>query len=92
MNNVRIRSFSDPYFPVLSPDAEKYKPEKLRIRTLFTQCNMHPKNEPFNVIQINTCVFILRVAFIVSLNESCYSIFEFPATLLKRDSNTVIFL
>ena len=46
MNNVRIRSFSDPYFPVLSPDAEKYKQEKLRIRTLFTQCNMHPKMNP----------------------------------------------
>ena len=45
--NVRIRSLSGPCFPVsdwirifpiLSLNAEKYRPEKLQIRTLFTQC------------------------------------------------------
>ena len=49
MKSVRIRSFSDPYFPefglnterysiylsVLSPNARKYGLEKLRIQTLF---------------------------------------------------------
>ena len=35
---VRIWSFSGRYFPVFSPNAKKYGPEKLRIRTLFTQC------------------------------------------------------
>ena len=45
-----IQSFSDPHFhafglnteiyriSVFSPNAEKYRPEKLRIRTLFTLC------------------------------------------------------
>ena len=51
MNSVRIRSFSGPYFPafgrirrdtpyvsVFSPNAGRYGPEKLQIRTLITQC------------------------------------------------------
>ena len=48
VKSVRIRSFSGPYFPafglntpylsVFSPNTGKYRPEKLRIRTLFTQC------------------------------------------------------
>ena len=47
VKSVRIRSFSGPYFPhselkwrdtVLSSNAGKYEPGKLRIRTLFTQC------------------------------------------------------
>ena len=37
VKSVRIRSFSGPHFPVFSPNAGKYGPEKLRIRTLFTQ-------------------------------------------------------
>ena len=45
VKSVRIWSFSDPYFPVFrlntlsvfSPNAGKYRPEKLRIQTLFTQ-------------------------------------------------------
>ena len=47
VKSVRIRSFSGLYFPtfglnteryfVLSPNVGKYGPEKLRIRTLFTQ-------------------------------------------------------
>ena len=47
--SVCIRSFSSLYFPAFglnterygerkSPNAGKYGPEKLRIRTLFTQC------------------------------------------------------
>ena len=50
IKSVRIRSFSGPYFllfglntespnlSVFSPNEEKHGPEKLRIRTLFTQC------------------------------------------------------
>ena len=47
MKSVRIRSFSGPYFPafglntylsVFSLNAGKYVPQKLLIRTLFTQC------------------------------------------------------
>ena len=45
--SVRIRSFSGPYFPVFGLNTErhgvsecgKYRAEKLRIRTLFTQRN-----------------------------------------------------
>ena len=50
VKSVRIRSFSDRYFPafrlnteryeylsVLNPNARKYGPEKLQIRTVFTQ-------------------------------------------------------
>ena len=51
LKSVRIQSFSGPYFPafglnteratpyffVFSPNAGKYGPEKLRIRTLFMQ-------------------------------------------------------
>ena len=34
-----IWSFNNtPYLSVFSPNAGKYKPEKLRVRTLFTQC------------------------------------------------------
>ena len=56
---VRIRSFSGPYFPafrlnierdtkfpsVLSPNAGKYRPEKLRIRTLITHRGAFPLKE-----------------------------------------------
>ena len=48
MKSVRILSFSGAYFPafglnteryrVFSPHSGKYGPEKLQIRTLFTQC------------------------------------------------------
>ena len=51
MKSVCIRSFSGPYFPafglnteryeylsIFRPNAGKYKPEKLQIRALFTQC------------------------------------------------------
>ena len=34
----KYRVFSVPYFPVLSPNIGKYKPEKLRIWTIFKQC------------------------------------------------------
>ena len=34
LKSVRICSFSGPYFPVFSPNAGKYGPEKLRIRIL----------------------------------------------------------
>ena len=52
LKNVRLQSFSCQYFPafglnaviyfiniVFSPNAGKYGPEKLRMRTLFTQCS-----------------------------------------------------
>ena len=38
IKSVLIRSFSGPYFLAFSPIAGKYGPEKLQIRTLFTQC------------------------------------------------------
>ena len=40
MKSVGIRSFSSPYFPafIFSPNSGKHGPEKIRIRTLFTQC------------------------------------------------------
>ena len=42
VKRVCIRSFSGTYFPAFGvniPNAGKYGPEKLRIRTLFTKCN-----------------------------------------------------
>ena len=42
VKSVCIRTFSGPYFPtfglVISPNAGKYGPKKLWIRTLFTRC------------------------------------------------------
>ena len=40
--SVRIRSFSGPYFPafVFGQNLGKHRPEKLQIRTLFTQCTL----------------------------------------------------
>ena len=35
------------YLSVFSPNAEKYGPEKLRIRTLFTQCWKYQKTKSF---------------------------------------------
>ena len=50
VKSVRIRSFPGPNFPafglntpylsVFSPNAGKYGPEKLQLRTLFTQCTL----------------------------------------------------
>ena len=53
LKSARIRSFSGPYFPysdrirkytpclsIFSPNAGKYRPENLRIRTLFNQCRI----------------------------------------------------
>ena len=42
VKSVCIRSFSGPHFPatVFSQNAGKYGPEKLRIRILFTQCEL----------------------------------------------------
>ena len=40
VKSVRIRSFSGPCFPVFSPNTGKYGLEKLRIQTLFTQCEI----------------------------------------------------
>ena len=50
VKNVRIRSFSGPYFPafvlntdrygVFTPNAGKYGPENVQIRALFTQCHI----------------------------------------------------
>ena len=53
VKSIRIRIFSGPFFPAIAPNTEtcrdaeqisvfspnmgKYKPENLRIRTLFTQ-------------------------------------------------------
>ena len=34
VKDVRILSFSGPYFPIFSPNAGKYGPEKIRLRTL----------------------------------------------------------
>ena len=38
LKSVRIRSFYGLYFPAFGLNLGKYGPEKLRIRTLFTQC------------------------------------------------------
>ena len=56
VKSVRLRSFYGPYFlgfglntktcgvcPVFSPNAGKYWPEKLWIRTLFTECYLYLK-------------------------------------------------
>ena len=37
LKSVRSQSFSGLHFPVFSPNAGKYKPENLRIRTFFTE-------------------------------------------------------
>ena len=41
MKSVRIRRFSALYFPSFGLNAAKYGPQKLPIRTLFTQCLMY---------------------------------------------------
>ena len=38
LKSVHIRSFSGPYFPPFGLNTGKYGPEKLQIRTRFTQC------------------------------------------------------
>ena len=43
---VCIRSFPGPYFPVYGLNTGKYGPEKLRIRTLFTQ--WHVEHQKFS--------------------------------------------
>ena len=61
MKNVRIRSFS-------GPDAAKYGPEKIRIRTQFTQWNAKALQNgigtshktKFSVIYLNECEQIRR--------------------------------
>ena len=37
VNSFRIPIFPGPYYPAFSPNAGKYGPEKIRVRTLFTQ-------------------------------------------------------
>ena len=37
VESVRIPSFSSPYFPAFGLNAGKYGPEKIIIRTIFTQ-------------------------------------------------------
>ena len=37
VKSVRIPSFSSPYFPAFGLNAGKYGPEKIIIRTIFTQ-------------------------------------------------------
>ena len=37
VKSAKYGVFSGPYFPVFSPNAGKYGPEKIRIWTLFTQ-------------------------------------------------------
>ena len=39
VKSVRIRSFSSLYFPTFGLNIGKYGPEKLRMRTLFTQAS-----------------------------------------------------
>ena len=55
MKSVRIRSFSNPYFPafrlnenlsIFGPNAGKCRREKLRIRTLFTQWSLFDAARP----------------------------------------------
>ena len=41
VKSVRIPSFSVPCFPTFRLNAEKCRPEKLRMRTLLTQCNLN---------------------------------------------------
>ena len=61
VKGLRIRSSFDPYFPafglktdrygdteylsVFNPNAGKYGPEKLQIRTLFTQCTSYSRRK-----------------------------------------------
>ena len=40
-----------PYLSIFSPNVEKYGPEKLRIRTLFTQCLAVPCNYYLSLVQ-----------------------------------------
>ena len=42
VKSVLISCFSGPYLSVFSPNAGKYGPEKLRIRTFFKQCEELP--------------------------------------------------
>ena len=58
MKNVHIRSFSGPYFSACGP--EKCGPEKLRIRTLFTQCHQEFLKIKNFVINTSTNSFIVR--------------------------------
>ena len=39
VQNIRVH-ICTPYLSVLSPNARKYRPEKLRIQTLCTQCSI----------------------------------------------------
>ena len=69
-----IRCFSGPYFPAFRVNAGKCGPEKLRIRTLFTQCdcvskNLLPnfhcgsnvKNIPINLFHVIICSKLFKI-------------------------------
>ena len=45
VKSTRIRSFSGLYFPAFGLNTRKYGPEKLRIRTLFTQSNLNDTDD-----------------------------------------------
>ena len=74
--SVRIRSFSGPYFPVFSPNAGKYGPKNLRIRTLFTQCNsiswFFVTTNTYCIVTANTyCIVTANTYCIVTANTYC---------------------
>ena len=70
IKSVRIKSFS-------GPNAGKYQPEKLRIRTLFTQCNMYSFLQYSNLFSFESylqtrdsgrkCLYIKRSARLLNV-------------------------
>ena len=84
MKSVRIRSFpvpifphwgwiqrDTPYFSVFSPNAKKYRPEKLWIQTLFTQCIAYIQQNISPFIGIKTIKFTLIITFQATTPNPC---------------------
>ena len=74
---ARYGVFSSPYFPVFSPNAGKYGPEKLRIWTLFTQW----KIIAFNALLMSDFYAWLKVARL-NWNSSVSCFFFFCKSII----------
>ena len=70
VKSVRIRSFSGTYFPAFGPNTERYSvfssnarkhgPEKLWIRTLFTQCKGLDKHLRRALVRIPISIVLIN--------------------------------
>ena len=72
-----------PYLPVFSPNAGKYGPEKLRIRTLYTQCStLNPRVVIYGNAYLLLYCYIWRTVYCETLKFWLDTAFIFTNTLV----------